>query len=171
MGLQTNLKIENNEWYEIYANIVEITQCSNSSSIIFLKASNNDTITKITSKAYNIPNDKDNDNPPRLIQYIPIQAKERHKAYLSIMKDMRKMSKTPIKTNIRMGMYDYLIRTQPLDSKINWNQIPPVKIDNKKLPDWNLGIIKQINNENDDINDDIITDDQLINDAKVISAK
>ena len=61
-------------------------------------------------------------------------------------------NKTSI-TNIRIGKYDYLARIQPKDSRVRWNEIPPVKLSDI-IPPFNVGIIDKIMEKEDTENDE-----------------
>ena len=57
------------------------------------------------------------------------------------------------KTNIRIGQYDYLVRTQSNNTNTKWNEIPPLILSDK-LPPFNVGIIDKMMDENEDEEND-----------------
>ena len=132
------LKITDEEWNEI--GVVEIKQVSQTSNIIFIKCETSEDIAKITAKAINLPSDNQPDSP-RLVTYVPKQFEQRYKGYQTIAKHLRLTSAEPIKTNIRNGRFDYLLRIQPKTSNVPWSKVAPVII-NQDIPDFNVGIIK-----------------------------
>ena len=152
-----NLGINNDEWNKI--NVVNIKQMSETSSVIFITCKTMHDITMITSKVHNLPKEY-SDDQPRIVPWIPIQGKDRYRAILEIAKKIRETSATPIKTSVRNGRVDFLLRFQPKSQKKKWNQIPPVKITHK-IPDFNVGIYKENIN---DINDKENMDDEIAND-------
>lgn len=134
-----HLKMTEEEWNEI--NVTEIKQVSLSSNIIFIKCSSSDEISKITSKAKNLPSDNLADSP-RLVTFVHKQSQSRYKAFHKVAKHIRSTSNHPVKTNIRYGKTDFLLRVQPKSSNQPWGKIAPIII-NHQLPDFNVGIIKR----------------------------
>ena len=76
---------------------------------------------------------------------------------------MRETSAIPIKTSVRNGRVDFLLRYQPKSQYKKWNQIPPVKI-TLKIPEFNVGIYKENINDKENRDEEIAKD--LGNDNK-----
>ena len=76
---------------------------------------------------------------------------------------MRETSAIPIKTSVRNGRVDFLLRSQPKSQYKKWNQIPPVKI-TLKIPEFNVGIYKENINDKENRDEEIAKD--LGNDNK-----
>ena len=162
-----NLGIKNDEWDKI--NVVNIKQTSETSSVIFLTCKTMDDITMITSKVHNLPKEY-SDDQPRVVPWVPIQGKDRYRAILEIGKKMRETSATPIKTSVRNGRVDFLLRFQPKSQNKKWNQIPPVKITHK-IPDFNVGIIKENIKDKENEDDEIANDLRNNNKRKIALSK
>ena len=137
-----NLDINDSDWSNIQ--ITEVRQQNTDSDIIYLKCTSTDEIAKITSKAYLLGKNND-ENAPRIVQYVPYEVRDRYNALVNIMKAIRSDNVT--KTNIRIGKTDYLVRTQLKLINVKWSEIPP-RIISEKIPEFNVGIL-DINEEND----------------------
>ena len=133
-----NLKMTDTEWNEIQ--LQEIRQVSTTSDIIFLKFSSPEQTSKITAKARNLPADSNPDSP-RLVTYVLQQGSSRYKGFQQLAKKLRLLSPEPIKTNIRCGKFDFLLRIQPKSESKPWGSIAPIIIE-QNLPDFNVGILK-----------------------------
>ena len=57
------------------------------------------------------------------------------------MKALRKDTNKPVKTNIRAGKNDFLIRVKDKNSNKKWSEIAPYQI-KIKIPDFNVGVMK-----------------------------
>ena len=96
-----NLKITDEEWSSIQ--VEEITQMyAEDSNIIFLRCKTQDDISKITSKARNLPHDSTGQGP-RLVNYVDKRAKARYRAIQQIAKTIREESQQSVQMNIRTG--------------------------------------------------------------------
>ena len=69
-----NLKITDDEWDQL--DITNFKQTGQQSNIIFMTFSNPDDVSKLTSRANNIPKEY-SDNPPCLVPFIPLEAKRK----------------------------------------------------------------------------------------------
>ena len=89
--------------------------------------------------------------------YVPLQASARYKGFQQLAKKLRNHYPQPIKTNIRSGKNNYLLRIQLKNESEPWDSIAPIVID-QNLPDFNVGILK---NRDDSINIEEIAKDNI----------
>ena len=101
---KNNLEITDEEWDNI--EIIEVRQQSTDSDIIYLKCTNTDEIAKITSKAHNLNKNSD-ENPPRLVQFVPYEARDRYNAMCNKMKGIRKDNLTKGRVQKKLQKYGF----------------------------------------------------------------
>ena len=136
-----NLDMKDEDWDEI--DVSEISQTnSDEANIIFIKCKTREGISKITSRAKNLPN-TNQENDPRLVMYVDARAKKRYSAIQSIAKSIRTKSNNTIQTSVRNGKYDFLLRQKMKGDPTPWGLIPPVKIE-QVIPDFEIGLYKNI---------------------------
>ena len=151
-----NLRLTEEDWDKI--TIKEIRQTSaEESGIIFMECESRDDVALITSKARNLSNSGDTNNP-RLVMYVDKRSKKRFNAIQIIAKSIRQTSQNTVQTTIRNGKHDYLLRKKEKNDPTPWNLIPPLIIDHE-LPDFEIGMFKNIYAPNEDENDADAEDD------------
>ena len=107
-----------------------------------------DEAAKLTSKARNLPQNG-NENNPRFVTYVDPRARKRYNAIQIVAKTIRTKSKGTIQTSIRNGKHDYLLRQKQKGDQTPWSQIPPVKLD-LNLPEFEVGKYKNIYEEKEE---------------------
>ena len=115
-----NLNMSENEWDTL--EILDIAMNDNS-DIAFIHFNSKDDVSKFTSKAVNLPQDKGKYSP-RIIMYVDKRAQKRHKAFQNIAKSIRDHSGNETQTNLRTGKYDFLLRTKKGGTNVPWSEIP-----------------------------------------------
>ena len=98
---------------------------------------------KLTSRAKNLPQTK-NDEDPRFCNVLLIQElAKRFNAVQNVAKTIRNKSNGNTQTTLRTGKHDFLLRQKVRGDTTPWGQIPPIKLD-QNLPDFEIGLYKDI---------------------------
>ena len=127
---QSHLAMTDKDWTSIQ---VEELMTADNSDIVFIRCKTYEDAAKITGNAKNLPGDS-GPNSPRIIMYVDVRAKKRHKAILNIAKTLREISGNTIQTSVRAGRKDFLLIKRIKGSTIPWSQIPPILI-HQEIPE------------------------------------
>ena len=143
-----NLQMDDKDWDSLEIENILMTV---NSDIIFIQCKSQEDATKLMSRARFLPKDSGPDSP-QLTMYVDSRAAKRHKAILNIAKTIRENLKNTIQTNVQTGKNNYLLRKREKGSEVPWQEIPPLKII-QELPDFEIGIFKDIINGKEDENE------------------
>ena len=122
---------------------------SDRSPTIYIKCQSEEDISLITSHAHNLPRPDPNCITDTIVPHIPKIMYQRCKACEKLLWQYRKSNQGNIQTNLRLGRFDFLLRTRDKGDQTPWKFITPIKIPNTfPKPETNLWKKPEINNEN-----------------------
>ena len=136
--MKNKLKMDNFARNQV--NIIQIYPSqSDRSPTIYIKCQSEEDISLITSHAQNLPRPAPNCITETIVPHIPKIMYQRYKACEKLLWQYRKSNQGNIQTNLRLGRYDFLLRTREKGDQTPWKYITPIKIPNTfPKPETNL---------------------------------
>ena len=128
-------------------NIVQIySSQSDNSPTIYIKCKSDEDVSTITSHAHNLPRPDRDTIADTLVPHIPKILYQRYKACEKLLWQYRKSDQGNIQTNLRLGRYDFLLRSRTKGDPTPWKFITPIRIPNT-FPKPELNLLKKTDSD------------------------